>query len=272
MVEESIKEDILNFWKGLIKFNVQPLTHAHIVHKEGIPPTYIGPIDFRIPEKYSYREFHAFSMNISRIMHLYQELFRDPLIDFRLKISVSSPYENTLIALKDCVFAESIIILLISTIEVFLEDTFRKIASVLRINTLDIRLLEQFLKLFHIDFKLKCVKKKQMNIKLSSILPSNMDFQRSNNCKIAYKLVGVDIPALDNSLWEYIFASRNPNSILSRRNSIIHALTRTVERLKFSKEDVKEDIEKACNFIFNIEKEIVGLYSDRIPPEIYYFS
>lgn len=271
MVEESIKEDILNFWKGLIKFNVQPLTHAHIVRKEGIPPTYIGPIDFRIPEKYSYREFHAFSMNISRILHLYQELFRDSLIDFRLHINVSSPYDNTLIALKDCVFAESIIILLISTIEVFLEDTFRKIANILRINSLDVRLLDQFLKLFQIDFKLKCVKKKQTDIKLSSILPKKMNFQRSKNCKIAYKLAGIDIPALNNSLWEYIFASRNLNSLLSRRNSIIHALTRTVEKLNISKEDVKEDIEKTCKFIFNIEKRIVEIYSDKIQPEIYYF-
>ena len=99
-----------------------------------------------------------------------------------------------------------------------------------------------------------------------------MDFQRSKNCKIAYKLVGIDIPALNNSLWEYIFASRNPISILSRRNSIIHALTRTIEYLEISKEDVKEDIEKTCMFIFNIEKRIVEIYSDKLQPGIYYFS
>ena len=153
----------------------------------------------------------------------------------------------------------------------FLEDTFRKIANILRINSLDVRLLDQFLKLFQIDFKLKCVKKKQTDIKLSSILPKKMNFQRSKNCKIAYKLAGIDIPALNNSLWEYIFASRNLNSLLSRRNSIIHALTRTVEKLNISKEDVKEDIEKTCKFIFNIEKRIVEIYSDKIQPEIYYF-
>ena len=111
MVEDTRKEEILNFWKGLIKFNVKTITHAHIVYKEGIPPTFIGPIDFKIPEKYSYREFHAFSMNISRIMHLYQELFRNSLVDFKLNINFSSPYRNSLIELKDCVFGESIIIL-----------------------------------------------------------------------------------------------------------------------------------------------------------------
>ena len=272
MVKNSIEEEILNFWKGLTKFNVEIMTHAHIVYKKGVPPTYFGPIKFKIPEKYSYREFDAFSMNISRIMHLYQELFRDPLIHFKLHINASSPYSNELIELKNSVFAESVIILLMSAIEVFLEDTFRKIARVLPINTLDIRLLKRFLKLFYIDFKLERRKKKLRNIKLSSMLPERMDFQKSRNCKIAYKLASINIPDLNISLWEYVFASKNPNSLLSRRNSIIHALTRTLERLKITKEDVKQDIEKTCEFIFNIEEKMVELYSDKIRPDIYYFS
>jgi len=272
MVEDRVEEEIIKFWKGLIKYNVQIITHAHIVYKEGVPPTFVGPIDFKIPEKYSYREFHAFSMNISRIMHLYQELFREPLINFNLHINASSPYKNALIKLKDCVFAESIIILLISTIEVFLEDTFRKIARILEINTLDLRLIKKFLKLFNIDIKLKRRKKKLLASNLSSILPNRMDFQRSENCKIAYKLVGIDIPALNNSLWEHIFASKNSNSILSRRNSIIHALTRTLQRLDITKEDVRNDIEKTCEFIFNIEVKMIELFSDKIRPDFFYFS
>ena len=84
--------------------------------------------------------------------------------------------------------------------------------------------------------------------------------------------MGIDIPALNISLWEYIFASKNKKSIISRRHSIIHALTRTLERLNITKEDVRNDIEKTCEFIFNIEERMVDLYSVKIPPDIYFFS
>ncbi len=271
MSVESIKKDVLDFWNNLIKYNVQIITHVYIFEKEGIPPSYIGPINFNLPEKYSYNEFYAFSMNISRIMHLYQELYRYSFIDFKQYFNFSSPYKSTLRDLKECIVAESIIILLISAIEAFLEDSFRKIARVIKIKPLDSQLLKKFLKLFNIDFKLKWYKKIPKETTLSSILPKNMDFQKSKNCKIAYKLINLDIPALNNSLWEYIFASKNTKSILSRRNSIIHDLTKSIERLNISRDIVKEDIEKTCEFIFNIEKTIIEKFRGKIQPDIYFF-
>lgn len=268
--EQTKKTEILDFWNDLIKYNIQRYTHVNIIYNRDslilVQP--VGAVRLGLP--HSYREYEAFSMNINRIMRLYQELFREPLVDDRISIkALSTPYKSEIIPLKDLIISETIIILLISAIEVYLEDTFRKVAKYLKLKDLNNKYLPKFIRDFHIEGKLRKIKKKIFNQNLSTILEVEMDFQNKDIIKNAYKLIKIEIPKLVGSLWQEILDKKRSDSLIARRHTIIHALSRTIDKFRISKEEIREYIDKTCKFIFKIENKKKELYST-IPPKVYF--
>lgn len=268
--EETKKKEILDFWNNLIKYNIQRYTHVNIIYN-GDSPILVQPVgDVRLGLPHSYREYEAFSMNINRIMRLYQELFREPLVDDRISIkALSTHYKSDIIPLKDLIISETIIIFLVSAIEVYLEDTFRKVAKNLKLKDLDNKYLPKFIRDFHIEGKLRKIKKKISTQDLSAVLEVEMDFQNKDIIKNAYKLIKIEIPKLVGSLWQEILDKKRSDSLIARRHTIIHALSRTIEKFRISKEEIRDFIDKTCKFIFKIENKKKLLYST-ILPEVYF--
>ncbi len=79
-----------------------------------------------------------------------------------------------------------------------MESVFRIAATKFELSKLNSKDLEKFCN----TFRLKISKS---DILLQDILVDRIDFQNGRNCKIAFKLIGIDLPGIDNTLWQSIF-------------------------------------------------------------------
>ncbi|MFX1396161.1 MAG: hypothetical protein ACFFAS_03855 [Promethearchaeota archaeon] len=194
--------------------------------------------------------FHNFVFAFNRVL-----LFYEDILDYMQRDE-----------LKYKILCENSIILLITSLETYLRDSFKMLSCHRKIDDIDFRQLEKFLKCFRLRTSLDFDYYNSLKTEtLYSFLEREkkkrkLDFQRKDNLKIAFKLLDINLYELDRVLWEKIFT--NEDSWAELRHFIIHSGgERTV--YKFGSIDiskVEKCMENIAQFIFLLEKETIKKY------------
>lgn len=203
--------------------------------------------------------FYAhFAVSINRAISFYPEI---------IKLQDTKDYFNP----KTVFLFNSIHILLISALEVYLLELFRGVASQLRINDLDSKLLIKFLKVFNMKERFLNVyaERGHLDYLLSEILPERLDFQQKRKTKIAYKLIGFRVIEMVSGLWERIFSRSNGH--IGRRHRITHSGPNDLIEVNNIKdfnlnrqiEIIENEIIDIVQFVFYIETQRLFNYPDQ---------
>jgi len=133
-------------------------------------------------------------------MKLFEDFIRiEPIITER---------EEYWINLKYQVLSETIIILLISSLDEYLADTFKILANEIQIKNIDSKALLKFIKKYNLADKalVLSLKNNNFDLPLTNILPQRLNFQNKDNLKINYSVLNIDLPSIDYGMWEKIFS------------------------------------------------------------------
>lgn len=167
---------------------------------------------------------------------------------------------------------ETIIILLITNIEVYLRMGFINIASASTRNTVNYRHFSRFKRIFRIDDTDKLTDFINSNINLNKLLPpiEQLEFQRGEVCSIAYKLCNIDIPHIDDELWRRLFSGEE-DGYIKIRNKLIHGgFQSSIEfESKLNKEFIEKVILDIVKFAYKIDLTVVDEYSSDEFPQLY---
>ena len=176
-------------------------------------------------------QYQTFSININRVAVFLSDI-RDlePRLD---KSALNTSFNAKKIFFEHHIKSEAAMILVITALEVYLESVFRIAATKSELSKLNSKALEKFCKTFRLQIS-------KSDILLKDILVDRMDFQSGRNCKIAFKLIGIDLPGIDNTLWQNIFDVNKLGSIMNLRHRIIHTGQKVMLSYEFTFEEVKK--------------------------------
>jgi hypothetical protein len=179
-----------------------------------------------------------FSYSVNRVIIFYLKLLKiESLEDF-------INYENSL-------YYDTILLFLINALENYLVDTFEYLAErveILHINQTD---LKKFLKVFNISQNFLKKRSRSANF-LSEIIPERIDMQQKKKCKIAYKLLNIDLAELNPEIWENIFKKKS-DGYMQRRHKIVHASYQS-EIKNVNELNLKSEVEYIEKAIINITR------------------
>ena len=167
---------------------------------------------------------------------------------------------------------ETIIILLITAIEVFLRRGFINIASVSTRNTVNCWYFPRFKRIFSLNDTDKLTDFINSNINLNKLLPpiEQLEFQRSDVCSIAYKLCNIEISHIDGELWRRIFSGEEDGYKKIRNNLIHGGFEASVKYAKILNKDFIEGvILDIVNFAHKVDLNVVAEYPGDEFPQIY---
>lgn len=190
--------------------------------------------------------YEHFCFNINKIASF---LFDLKTIEKSLDNSpINASFQARRINLQFMGICEFILIYLATTIEIYLEDSFRIASKKILLNNLDPSILKKFMNRFKLTSN-------PSNTKLTDILEKRMDFQNKENIKIAYKLLGVDLPNLVGQLWQDILDTNNDGSLMQLRHRIVHnGLEMMLDHI-FTFKEVYNTTLKVIEFVYKLEKE-----------------
>ncbi len=162
-------------------------------------------------------EYLTFSINVSRVAVFLNDIkIMEPNLD-RSKPNAS--FEAKKLFLDYHIKCEAVIIFLVTTLEVYLESVYHIALNKLKINTID----------------------------------PKYNFQNKEDCKTAFKIIGIDLPNVDNQLWQDIFAAKKEGSIMNLRHRIIHTGLKVFLSYDFTFEEIEEKVLNVIKFISKIE-------------------
>lgn len=254
--------NLKNLYSELSKLNIRKINNIAVLN---LTDNKISLDRERItrPRKFNTYEYETLEFNINRIMFLFEGLCHYEKIRIK-KHNINASYKFEVVDLRFQAYCEIILSSLITTIEVFLDELFRRISGKISLTNLDLIKLKKFLKKFGYKYKNKYFKKekyvrkfvKKYNSKsLKEILKDRLDFQQGENCKVAFSLININLPALDNTLWEKIFSKGNKYSLIELRHRIIHMGANSLLLKRFIIEDIKEAILNSVKFLYLVESE-----------------
>lgn len=167
---------------------------------------------------------------------------------------------------------ETIMILLITNIEVYLRMSFINIASVSTRNSVNYGYFSKFKRIFRINNTGKLTDFINSNINLNKLLPpiEQLEFQRSEVCCIAYKLCNIEIPQIDGELWRRLY-SGEVDGYIRIRNKLIHGgFQSSIEYEKLlNTEFIEEVIIDIVKLAYKIDSIVVEEYSSDEFPKLY---
>lgn len=245
-------ENEVEMWNLLNKFNIDKLSYNY--DRSGkliIKSTF---------NKFAFSQTHTkFREHINRVMMFYPKI-----IEKKISTDISERIERYL-------YRSNFLIMLINSLEIYLDMVFRWASKFSYIRDLDKRVLIKFIKKFWIrdNFFNKLIEKDNLDIILTEILPKRMDFQNKDKCRIAFQLIHIDLPGLCEDFWHNIFDNEE-TSYLQARHKVIHGLMPNIENLE---EECSVDfIERALldivNYVYFIEEWRFELYPDPFESEI----
>ncbi len=141
---------------------------------------------------------------------------------------------------------ESIITNLVTSLETYLESVFRTASRKFELNKLKKSDLDDFYHRFNIS-------PKTSNIKLNDVLKKRMDFQSKSNVKIAYRLIGIDLPSLVSQLWQEIFDTKRTGSLMRLRHRIVHNGLEVMKDHIFNFDEIYKLTMNVIKFIYKVE-------------------
>ncbi len=229
---------------------------------EDVEPSFIekGTINFSldgsIQKHLIFSQFFTiFTTNINRAIALYPEI---------IKISQPEEFFN----IKNIFIFQTMQIHLITALEVYLSGLFLWVANNnVLISHLDPKLFIKFLKTFNLknQFLDKFAEKGNLDFFLGEILPERIDasvFQQKRKCKIAFKLIGIDVVNIEESIWEKIYTSEN--GYITKRNLCVHSDIHDYLGIKNIYDfDLKQVFEVLENTIMDIVKFVYYIEHQR---------
>ena len=144
--------------------------------------------------------FEQVLIGYNRVMLLYEEMLKN------------YPIDNPKIEL----LGQSGFILLITTLESYLENLFYRLCSSHTVGEIEDSVFKKYLKNFDINIKYQ---RGEINtIRLLNYISEKLSFQNKNQCKKAFSLFNFKIGEIDLVLWEKIYMKYMPI-----RHGLIHA-------------------------------------------------
>lgn len=202
--------------------------------------------------------YNSFTFNINRVMRLFE--------DFITTEPIITEQEVPWINLKYQVFSETILILLISSLEEYLADTFKILANEIQIKNINSKVLLKFIKKNDLTDKaiVSILKSDNYQFPLVDIIPQRLNFQNKDILKINYSLIDLDLPSIDPVLWENIF-SKHEDSYIQTRHRLVHEGSKEFLEIKrrFTKKYIKKAILDIVEYVYKIESQI----SSKFPHE-----
>ena len=196
-------------------------------------------------------EFLDFSLNINKIA-----LFLTDLKQTEDSLDISPPntsFNSRRIDLNFIGKCQSLIIFLATAVEVYCGSVFRTASQKIDLNTLDTTDLKEY----HYRFFLTS---DSSHVKLSDTLKPRMEFQNNEAVKIAYKLIGIDLPDLVGVLWQDIFDTNKVGSLMRLRHRIAHNGLEIMKDHLFSFNETYELTMKSIRLIHLIETKRTELH------------
>ena len=241
-------------WDLLNKFNVNKLSFTY--NRRGKLITEVGAIN-RFMFSLTYTKFVE---HINRVMMIYPKT-----IEKKNTTEISERIEQYL-------YRSNFLILLINSLETYLDMVFRWATKFLFIRDLNKKNFIKFIKTFRIRDKFfnKLIEKDNLNIILAEILSERMDFQNKDKCRVAYNLINIDLPGLYEDYWHNIF-DNEPTSYMQTRHRIIHNVMPVIENIESecSVNFVERALLDIVNYVFFIEEKRLELYPDPIEVEFF---
>lgn len=234
-------KDKEKFWEFLRNYGI-----GKIKYKKETPPFEFEILPLNKVDSYEYDDF---VFNINHVMIIYEELINtEKLIESKVN-------------LRHQLLCEIILTLLITSLEVFLTNTFESLSIVNLIENLDKSKLVDFVKEFNVEKKFfNALKEKgDLQIQLVNIIPERLDLQQKDKSKIAFTLVGIDLPKLEHELWKKNFARKEAKSYIQIRHRIVH---RGVSRLLRDRKQAL-DLDFIETAIFDIVKFVYQIENER---------
>lgn len=232
-------------WGLLNRFNVSKIsicydTKGRLITK----PVLISNFMFSFTHR-------RFVQHINRVMMIYPKI-----IERKKSVDLSERIEHYL-------YRSNILILLINSLEVYLDTVFRLASGFLFIRDLNKEIFIKFIKTFWItkNFFKKLIEKDNLEIELTEILPERMDFQNKDKCKVAFQLLNIDLLRLSEDIWHNIFDNEE-TSYMHTRHRVIHSDMSDIENLESecSVDFVERALLDIVKFIFFIEEKRLELY------------
>lgn len=239
-------------WKLLNRYNIYKLSFKNSKYGKLIIESAFNKFAF------SYTHI-KFGEHINRVMMFYPKI-----IEKRKSTDISERIERYL-------YRSNFLILLINSLEIYLDMVFRWASKFLYIRDLDKSVFIKFIKKFWIrdNFFNKLIEKNNLDIILTEILSERMDFQTKDKCKVAFQLINIDLLELNNIFWHNIFDNK-PLSYIQTRHKVIHGSMPYIENLddECSVDFIERALLDIVNYVYFIEEKRFELYPDPFESEI----
>jgi len=210
------------------------------------------------------KSYNVFNIHINRAMILYEDI---------LQKEKSHKNEYITNVFKYYLPYELIIILLITSLENYLNDQFRAISTYIKLKNINKKDFRKFSKVITLSSKIhkNLNYDNNPNLIINNILPDQINFQNKEIIKICYKIIGINIYKLDKILWEKILTDND--AYIQIRHKIIHK--GFIGGIKyynnlFNLEFIERCIIDIISFIFNIEIKFLEKFPRISFPKLYF--
>lgn len=245
-------------WEHLKEYQISKLkiVRKEIKKENGISPEkkfsfkWGGPFE-GIWHLNFYPAYSQFIINIYRAMTFYPEII------------IKTKLDEEEFDIKRFLLCQNFLILLINSLECFLVRLFKSTADMVRALSTNKTYLIKFIKKFSIREEFfNCLKAHgNLDFSLSELIPERIDLQQYDKCKAAFNLIGIDLPKIDNILWEKIFSSPK-DSYMEKRHRIIHAGLPDINKISIQSEIeyIEFAILDIAKFVNNVMVEWISKY------------
>ena len=181
-------------WKTLSQYKIVKL--SKIKYERGL-------LHYRIISKGNYTEqFETVIFGFYRVMILYEEMVKIyPLDEPKIELLGQSGF-----------------ILLITTLEAYLNRIFHGLCKLLKVRDVKEEAFRKYLNKFNLKFKYSYSELEE--ISLSNFIPERISFQDKRSCIKAFLLFDINISEIDKQLWEKIYSK--DQGYMNIRHGIIH--------------------------------------------------
>lgn len=214
------------------------------------------------------RAFLLFNLNLSRALFQYTEAKNNIKEGFAKR----SPYSNYTL--------EIILILLITSYEVYLEALFRDAMKHIKLSDINKEYLRKFIKNFKLSDSIfeEFKSKDDLEFPLSNLFPDTkrLNFQQNDVIKIAFKSINLDvvefIDEIDGDLWKRIYSTEDSNpGYLIIRNKLVHRgwTYSLIYKKLIDYEKVTNCVNDITKLVYEIEKKVLEKYPKKDYSHIY---
>jgi hypothetical protein len=181
--------------------------------------------------------------------------------------------KRVILTLQPCFFLEMMLVNLITSIEVYLKDTFLETSPYIIVEDVeDKESFVTFLRRFNIlDEYLNCFSKYGgNNYPISKLLPNRIDFQQKRKLKIAYRLISIDLKNITRkNVFNNIFDKKT--GYIQQRHRIIHDGYAEIvnSHQNLNNKFVINAALNICQFSYELDNLIISKYPKDQYPDLY---